>query len=935
MGKFDDTLNLRQTRFAMRGDLARREPEMLRDWEQSRLYERVGKHTANRPRWTLHDGPPYANGDLHMGHAVNKILKDMVVRNKTLAGFHAPYLPGWDCHGLPIEHQVEKAGGDRSDASAFRRRCRDFANSQIDLQRQGFIRMGVMGEWHNPYTTMHPATEAGIIRTLGRIHQQGLVQHRQKPVLWCSDCESALAEAEIEYRQRVSVAVDVAFPAADAAAVAAQFGCKGSAPAFAVIWTTTVWTLPANRAIVVHPDLDYVLVERDGKRYVVADELAAESLQRWQGEGGESGDVASGNKGGDAAGNIIGRAKGAELAGLVFRHPFYERDSALLTGEHITTEVGTGLVHTAPGHGEDDFRVGVQHGLPLDSPVNAQGRFVADLPQFGGQDIWQAVAPIANAIAQRGLLLAKRDYEHSYPTCWRHKSPVLFRTTWQWFVVMDQQKASGQTLRAEALQAIDKTDFYPSWGKNRLRAMIANRPDWCLSRQRVWNVPIPFFMAKDGSGLHPQTDAILQKVADSVAERGVEAWYESDNSQWLTAEDCARYERVTDALDVWFDSGTTHQAVMGWDGGDNATRPDMYLEGSDQHRGWFHSSLLTGVALHGIAPYRQILTHGFVVDGEGHKMSKSVGNVVSPKDIINQYGADILRLWVGASDYSGEIRVSDEIIKRVIEVYRRLRNTIRFLLANVSDYDPAAHAVPVGDLVEMDAYMLAATEALRQELAALYVRHEYHTIVHRLHYFCSVDLGGFYLDTIKDRLYVCPAESHARRSAQTVLQHIAETVLKLLAPILCFTADEAWRVLMRDDAASPLFATWTQPLPSPAEAEALVAKWQRLRDYRHEVLAALEAARNSGAVGSSLEAAVVLPQPADAALADALQSLQDELRYFLSVSAVAWGGAEVQVQKSPHGKCGRCWHHEASVSGEGVCQRCEGYLAGQGTRHFV
>lgn len=915
--KYGDTLNLLSTPFPMRGDLAKREPEMLAAWQKKNLYGRVRAAAAGRPRFVLHDGPPYANGDLHIGHAVNKILKDMVVRGKTLAGYDAPYLPGWDCHGLPIEHQVEKAGGDRKDPDSFRAQCRAFAETQIDLQREGFIRMGVMGEWESPYKTMHPPTEAGIIRALGKLQQQDLVTHRLKPVLWCADCESALAEAEIEYEDRVSTAVDVAFGAVDSGDCCRHFNVADSGSGVAaVIWTTTVWTLPANRAIVAHPRLRYALVEAGGRRYIVAEELRAAACARWQ--------LA------DAA--VLGHADGAALAGLMFQHPFYAREVPLLCGEHVTADSGTGLVHTAPGHGEDDFNVGMAHGLALESPVDGRGFFLDSVEMFAGQQVWQAVDAIAAAVEKSGSLLAKEPYQHSYPLCWRHKSPVLFRATWQWFLAMDKPKPSGATLREEALAAVEATDFYPAWGKNRLRAMIAGRPDWCLSRQRFWNVPIPFFVDKESGALHPDTPGILEKVACEVERGGIEAWYASSAADWLGAAGAEKYEKITDALDVWFDSGTTHHAVMGWDGGDNDTRPDMYLEGSDQHRGWFHSSLLSGAAMYGRAPYRQILTHGFVVAGDGRKMSKSLGNVVSPQKVISTYGADILRLWVGASDYAGEIAVSDEILKRTIEMYRRMRNTVRFLLVNVADYSAGKDAVAADDLLEIDRYMLLVAESLRQEAAALYGRYEYHTLVKKLHHFCSLDLGSFYLDILKDRLYTCPAASPARRSAQTVLRHIAELLIKLMAPVLCFTADEAWRALMDDEDDSPLLHTWTDALPQPANAEALQRKWQLLRAHRHQVLAAIEAARAEGAVRSSLEVEVAIAPAADEETQRALLSLGGELHFLYIVSAAQMveGGDGIRVQKSTHRKCGRCWHHDASVDAEeALCRRCADALAGK------
>ena len=918
--RYSDTLNLPQTVFPMRGDLARREPEMLARWQETDLYDRIRKASKGRPRFVLHDGPPYANGDLHMGHAVNKILKDIVVRNKTMSGFDSPYLPGWDCHGLPIEHQVEKAGGDRHDPNPFRRQCREFAESQINLQREGFQRMGVLGEWKNPYKTMHPPTEAGIIRALAKIYGQNLIVHRLKSVLWCADCESALAEAEVEYDNRTSQAVDVAFPLTAIADGYRRFGTPDKAlPISLVIWTTTPWTLPANRAIAVHPQMEYVLLQTDGHCHIIAKDLHEEAAERWQLKNA----------------TVIATALGSALIGLSYRHPFYDRESPLLGGEHVTAEAGTGLVHIAPGHGEEDFELGVRHDLPLESPVDKRGHFLADLPLFGGQNIQTAVPAIIDELKKRQVLLAHQTYEHSYPLCWRHKSPVFFRATWQWFLAMDKAKATGNTLREEALRSVEETDFYPGWGKNRLRAMIATRPDWCLSRQRFWNVPIPFFVHQQSGELHPKTTELMEAVARRIEKEGIEAWFESAKEDWLP--DDKEHEKIADSLDVWFDSGVTHQAVLNWSGGDDDSRPDMYLEGSDQHRGWFHSSLLTGAAMFGRAPYRQILTHGFVVAGDGRKMSKSEGNVISPKNLIDAYGADLLRLWVGSSDYSSEITLSDEIISRVIETYRRLRNTLRFLLANTADYDPARQAQPAEALLEIDRYQLAITEDLRQSVAELYGRHDYHTLIHRLHHFCSQDLGGFYLDILKDRLYTCPVDSPARRSAQQILWHTADTLIKLLSPILCFTADEAWRAFTGDDKESPMLHTWTAPLPQPADAGDLRDKWTAIRHHRHEVMVAIEQARTAEHIRSSLEAELHIPPPADKTVANALLSLGEELRhiYIVSSAIVDEKAAHITVHKSAAHKCERCWHCEPSVDNDGLCGRCHKALTGAVERQFV
>ena len=922
--KYSDTLNLSGTVFPMRGDLARREPEMLARWEKNNLYQKVRALAAaqKRPKFVLHDGPPYANGDLHIGHAVNKVLKDIIVRSKTLAGCDAPYLPGWDCHGLPIEHQVEKRGGDRSAPDSFRRRCRDFAETQIERQKKDFIRMGVAGEWNAPYKTMNPKTEAGIIRTLGKIYARGLISRRLKPVFWCADCQSALAEAEVEYEPHESQAVDVAFAAADSAAVNAAFGADSGAPVFAVIWTTTVWTLPGNRAIAVHPEMEYELAEYGGRRFIVAGSLRETALARWQMDGATS----------------AGKAPGAALAGMRFIHPFYERESPVFCGAHVMADAGTGLVHTAPGHGEDDFRVGAAHGLPLESVVDGDGCFSRTLPRFGGMNAQKAVPAVAEVLRENGALLSQNTYPHSYPKCWRHKSPVIFRADWQWFADMDSPRINGKTLRETALAAVAETAFYPEWGQNRMRAMVSSRPDWCLSRQRYWNVPMPFFLHKDTGAPHPRTEELIEKAAQIVERGGIEAWFAADDGGLLGA-DAENYRRVRDTLDVWFDSGATHQAVMGWDGGDDS-RPDIYLEGSDQHRGWFQSSMLTGCAIYGRAPYRQILTHGFVVSGDGRKMSKSLGNVVSPQEVIKKYGADILRLWAGASDYSGEIAVSEEIIGRVVEMYRRLRNTARFLLANLSDFDAAA-APPPDKLLEIDRLMLNRGEKFRAAAVAHYESYEFHAAMQTVQHFCSVELGSFYLDILKDRLYTCPRDSFARRSAQATLWVLSQALLKITAPVLCFTADEAWRALLGDDEESPLLHTWTAPLPQPADGESLAKKWETIGRWRDLALKEIESRRAAGEIRSSLEADLVFFGKAEEIAP--LLSLGGELRHVFIVSrAEAKESADemhVAVQKSAHQKCARCWHREADIGKDAahpeLCGRCIKVLAGECARRFV
>ena len=938
-----ETLNLPGTPFPMRGDLARREPEMLALWEKNRLYARLREIAKGRPRFVLHDGPPYANGDIHIGHAVNKCLKDFIVRAKNLAGFDAPYLPGWDCHGLPVEHQVEKTKRARRGQPDFRAQCRAFAEEQINRQKADFIRMGIAGEWENPYKTMRPETEAGIIRALGALNQTGIVVRKMRPSLWCAQCESALAEAEIEYQEKTSLAVDVAFPAQDESKVAAAFNLREPAKqTAAVIWTTTAWTLPANRAICVHPELQYELIEvESGMRFIVAAELREAALARW---GFEKCKVAA-------------TASGKQLAGLVFTHPFYDRESPVIAGEHVTAEAGTGLVHTAPGHGDDDFKVGAQNNLQVDCPVDGKGFFMENVPLFGGMNIWDAVEKIADHLADKRLLLARENYPHSYPLCWRHKTPVLYRATRQWFAAMDQPMApDNKTLRQRAMDAIAETDFYPSWGKGRMAAMVSQRPDWCLSRQRQWNTPMPFFLKKDSGAPHPRTDELLEHAAQIVEKGGIEAWHAADIGEFLDADEARAYEKCADALDVWFDSGTTHQAVMGWTG-DDKTRPDLYLEGSDQHRGWFQSSLLTGCALHGQAPYRQILTHGFVIAGDGRKMSKSEGNAMAPQKLMDRFGADIMRLWTASSDYSKEIALSEEILARTVESYRRIRNTLRFLLANVSDFESEKHSPSLEELLELDRYALVMAEKFQRQMKKAYEDYDFHSAMRMARDFCSLDLGGFYLDILKDRLYTCPADSLARRSAQFVLHHIARELCKLLSPVLCFTADEAWRVLTADETESPMLHVWKDiPLPPDAEAKALRMKWGEaraiegagwvssgIRAARDVVRLALEEKRSVGDIGSALAAEVIL-RGGDADMRRGLESLGEELRYVLMVSRVRLesGPEKLTAEALPLNfpKCGRCWHREESVGADSahsdLCARCVSALQGDaGGRKFA
>jgi isoleucyl-tRNA synthetase len=925
MADYRKTLNLPETPFPMRGDLARREPQWIAQWEVRGVYRRLRRLAAGRPRFVLHDGPPYANGDIHIGTAVNKILKDMVVKSKTLAGFDAPYVPGWDCHGMPIEVEIEKKHGRRLTTEETQRLCRAYAAEQIERQKKDFRRLGVLGEWDNPYLTMAFENEADEIRALGVLLGKGYVYRGLKPVNWCFDCGSALAEAEVEYEDREDPAIDVAFALVDAdrAVLARAFGLDAvpAGPVSAVIWTTTPWTIPANQALNVHPDFAYELVATGKGVLVLAAELKDACLARYGLEG-----------------TVLASCRGAQLERLRFRHPFYDRDAPVYLGDYVTLDAGTGVVHSAPAYGVEDFESCRRYGMKDDEilrPVQADGRFAESLPLFGGRLVWDANRDVVAELGRRGALLANRLESHSYMHCWRHKTPVILRATVQWFAGMDEVPGlwgakPAEPLRATALRGVEATQFFPSWGQARLHGMIANRPDWTLSRQRQWGVPMPLFIHKQSGELHPRTLELLEGVAARVAKEGIEAWQQMEARTLLGAE-AEHYEKLRDTLDVWFDSGATHFTVMQRSHAAQTGFPaDLYLEGSDQHRGWFHSSLLVSCMMHGVPPYRALLTHGFVVDGQGLKMSKSKGNVISPQEISGTLGAEILRLWVASTDYSGELSISREILKRVVESYRRIRNTLRFLLANTSDFDRQAHAVPIAEMLEIDRYALALAAQLQRDLAGDYARYAFHLVAQKLQAFCSEDLGAFYLDILKDRLYTCGAGSRARRSAQTALWHVTASLVRLMAPILSFTAEELWAVFTRRDDDSVLFQTWHE-LPPVPDAEALVARWARLRELRHPVRKQIEELRAAGRVGSSLQAEVDLyANGADHAL---LAALGDELRFVLITSAArvhAAAETRVVVNPSAHAKCERCWHYRADVDTAGLCGRCRTNLEGPG-----
>jgi isoleucyl-tRNA synthetase len=917
------TLNMPDSAFPMRGDLAKREPGWVKQWQEQQLYKKIRAASKGRPRFVLHDGPPYANGDIHIGHAVNKILKDIIVRSRTLAGFDAPYVPGWDCHGLPIEHQIEKTHGKHLEGNTARALCRAYAQEQIERQRKDFIRLGVLGEWDNPYKTMEFRTEADEIRALGEMYRKGYLFKGLKPVNWCFDCGSALAEAEVEYADKKSPAIDVAFAltVTEGSRLASAFGLNAlpEKTVYAVIWTTTPWTIPGNQALNVHPEFVYELVDTPKGLLILAAELRASALERYGLEG-----------------KVLGACRGVALDRMQFRHPFYDRASTVFLGEYVTLDTGTGIVHSAPAYGVEDYDSCKRAGMKNDeilTPVQGDGRFADNLPFFGGLHVWKANPLIIEKMSEVGCLMASGEIMHSTMHCWRHKTPTIYRATTQWFVGMDRQPREGKTLRETALAAIEATEFFPSWGKARLHAMIANRPDWCVSRQRNWGVPIPFFLHKETGEPHPRTLELVEQVAQRVEQGGIEAWFALDTKE-LLSDEAAHYDKMSDTLDVWFDSGTTHRSVMrGSHAADCAYPADLYLEGSDQHRGWFHSSLLTGCSIDGQAPYKGLLTHGFVVDGKGMKMSKSKGNVVAPQQVSDTLGAEILRLWTASTDYSGELTISKEILDRVVEVYRRLRNTLKFMLANTADFDVQTHMLPVGEWLEIDRYALALTQDLQAGCVAAYDRYEFHKVVQALQNFCAEDLGAFYLDILKDRLYTSAADSRSRRSAQSALWHIVQSITRLMAPILSFTAEEIHQVQGRD---SVMLTTW-HALPEVTDQSALTARWQAIRVVRAEALKKIEEVRSAGGVGSSLQAEVEI-RAADETH-DLLASLGDDLKFVLicskvTLTKVSSGETAVTVVPSPQKKCARCWHWRDDVGHDAahpeLCGRCTSNLHGAG-----
>ena len=929
------TLNMPDTPFPMRGDLPKREPGWVKEWEDEGLYKKLRVARKGAPLFILHDGPPYANGQIHMGHAVNKILKDMIVKSRQLDGFDAMYVPGWDCHGLPIENAIEKKYGRNLPRDEMQAKSRAFATEQIGIQMAGFKRLGVLGDWDNPYKTMNFTNEAAELRALKKVMERGFVYRGLKPVYWCFDCASSLAEFEIEYQDKQSQTLDVMFPAADPAKLAAAFGLPQlDKDAYAVIWTTTSWTIPANQALNVNPDLEYSLVDTERGLLVIASALVEKCMERW-----------------GTAGKVIATTKGEKLDHMPFKHPLahvdkgYDRISPVYLAEYATAEDGTGIVHSSPAYGVDDFNSCINNGMDYKdilNPVQGNGVYAADLPLFGGQYIWKAVPVIIDALKVAGRLMGTAPLTHSYPHCWRHKTPVIYRAAAQWFIRMDEgegvftdpaQKPE-KTLRQLALEAIDHTSFYPQNGQDRLRAMIAGRPDWCISRQRSWGVPIPFFLHVDTGALHPRTMEIIDQAADMIEQGGIEAWSRVTAEDILGAEEAKSYTKSTDILEVWFDSGSTFWHVMRGTHADmhhdQGPEADLYLEGHDQHRGWFHSSLLLASAIFGRAPYKGLLTHGFTVDGQGKKMSKSVGNTVAPQDVSGKMGAEIIRLWVASTDYSGDLGIDDKILARVVDAYRRIRNTLRFLLANTSDFDAATDSVAYQDMLEIDQYALARAAQLQKDIIGHYQVYEFHPVVAKLQLFCSEDLGGFYLDVLKDRLYTSAPKSLARRSAQTALHQITQALLRWMAPFLSFTAEEAWKIVGKSET---IFLEKFIDLPEGDDA--LLAKWKRICEIRDVVNKDIEAVRGEGKVGSSLQAEVTLAaQHEDEAL---LKTLGDDLKFVLITSAaqvVAGSALAATVTPSAHDKCERCWHYRADVGADTahptLCGRCSSNLYGDG-----
>ncbi|WP_284219440.1 isoleucine--tRNA ligase [Agaribacter marinus] len=932
MSDYKSTLNLPETAFPMRGNLAQREPQMLKSWTENDLYGKIRQARHGKKPFILHDGPPYANGNIHIGHAVNKILKDIIIKSKTLSGFDAPYVPGWDCHGLPIELMVEKKvgkPGKKVSVAEFRQKCREYAQKQIDGQRQDFIRLGVLGNWQQPYRTMDFKSEADIVRALAKIVTSGHLEKGFKPVHWCTDCGSALAEAEVEYQDKVSPAIDVAFSIHDVDAFAKAFDINTDIASLAkvVIWTTTPWTIPANRAVSIHPELKYALVKVNrngaGEYMLLADDLVDACAKRYKLEGYD----------------VVQTVTGAALENIRLNHPLFDIQVPLILGQHVTTESGTGCVHTAPAHGVDDFNVGKAYDIEVYNPVGGNGVYLENTPMFAGQHVFKANSTIIDALEDAGNLVLNVKYEHSYPHCWRHKTPIIFRATPQWFVSMDKQD-----LRGASLKEIENTQWIPEWGENRIKSMVEGRPDWCISRQRTWGVPIALLIHKQIGELHPDTESLMEKVALAIESEGIQAWFDM-SIESLIGDDASNYDKVTDTLDVWFDSGVTHHFVVD-QRDDIPASADLYLEGSDQHRGWFMSSLMSSIAMQGHAPYKQVLTHGFTVDANGRKMSKSLGNVVAPQEVTNKLGADILRLWTASTDYRGEMTVSDEILKRAADAYRRIRNTCRFLLANLNGFNPETDLVAGDDLVELDAWIVERAQKIQGEILTAYETYDMLTVSQKMMQFCSIELGSFYLDVIKDRQYTAKADGHARRSCQTALYHIVEALVRWMAPITSFTAQEVWQVMPGQRDEFVFTDAWYGNFPTVCSSLDNDF-WQQILAVKNAVNSKLEQARNQKVIGGSLEAKVTLYVPE--ALKQQIATIEDELRFVLITSEAnvldldakpesaeihSDLGFAISIEKADGEKCVRCWHYKPEVGSnpkhEELCNRCIENVDGSG-----
>ena len=921
MSDYKSTLNLPATGFPMKANLANREGGFLAEWEQSDLYQQIRDKFKGKPTFVLHDGPPYANGDIHIGHAVNKVLKDIIVKSKTLSGYDAPYVPGWDCHGLPIEHNVEKKKGKvghKISADDFRTACRDYADHQIEKQKVDFKRLGVLGEWDNPYLTKSFHYEADIVRALGKIVENGHLSKGYKPVHWCTECSSALAEAEVDYKDKTSEAVDVAFRVIESDVL------DLTKPVSVVVWTTTPWTLPANEAVALHPELDYVVIDTPDNSYLLAADLQEAAAERFGLE------------------NISVQAqkyKGSELEGMLLQHPFLDKQVPLILGDHVTTETGTGAVHTAPAHGQEDYAVGLKYNLPVECPVDGRGVFFDDVEHVGGEYIFKANGTIVELLKTNKTLVCHQPLSHSYPHCWRHKTPVIFRATPQWFVSMTQNN-----LRETANQEIPNVKWIPDWGQKRIELMVGNRPDWCISRQRFWGTPITLFVHKQTGELHPDTQSLFEVVAQIIEKGGIDAWFSLDIADVLGTE-AEDYEKTTDTLDVWFDSGVSHYAVL--KARDYLSDvADLYLEGSDQHRGWFQSSLLSSCAIHGKAPYKQVLTHGFTVDQNGHKMSKSLGNVIPPQKVVNSLGADILRLWIGSTDYTGEMTVSDEILKRSADGYRRIRNTMRFMLANMQGFDPKNDLLVNEDMLALDRWIVAKTAELQVLILTEYNDYNFHHVMKQILNFCTNDLGGFYLDIIKDRQYTTQADSLARRSAQSALYHIAQAMVRWLAPVLSFTAEEVFQYMPGESDSSIFLQTWYEGLDGSYSNSSI----DIARDINVHIRKQLEEMRRDKTIGSSLDGEIDIY--CDETSFEALSGLGDELRFVFITSgarvhpytdkpgdALDIGESlAILVKKSAHQKCVRCWHHREDVAASAehpeLCGRCVENVAGVGEKRI-